>query len=209
MFISYADLVGGENAHQAEMQALHMLMQILQRQNSEDAFLHDLAKLASGEMEGIENLEALPEDAVQNIQSDLSGVPQEVESAIRTVLENFPKSEARLYADMLLSVGASVAQAYDEKDDFFTTGNPVVDAVTFVTNARPIYHRILMLFSKLHEDENAKYLYDENDIFDQIKISTKESDALALLSAAVRKAWLEKYPADANQSVQDYLKEAK
>ncbi len=123
------------------------------------------------------------------------------------VLNNFSKSEARLYSDIVISAAASVAQAHDERDEFFSTGDRVVDSVTFLTNMRPLFHRFLMFFSDMHADKNAKYLYESNDMFDQLKISSKENYALGQLTAALRSAWMEKYPEDLEQTVQDYIRE--
>jgi hypothetical protein len=206
-FVSYADLTGGKKAWKAEMQALSFLMQLLQKQNAETSFLHGLAKLASGELDDVDFFMPPSEDELESIRLDLENVPFEVERAVRLVVNNFPKSDARLYTDILVSAGACVAQAYDEKDDMFLTDSWFVDVVTFLTNIRPFFHRLLMFFSNLHADENAKYLYEDNDIFDQMKISSDETVALGQISHAVRKVWFEKYPEDREQSVQDYIRE--
>lgn len=208
MYVSFADLTGGEKAQRAEMYALFVLMQILQKQHSEDDFLHDLGKLAEGRLEGFDNLVGLPDKDIENIIDDLETTPHEVELAVLNVIDNFSKQEARLYVDLLISAGASVAQAHDEKDDFyFHDDGPLPPMADLISNFRQFYYRTLMFFNDLHQDDTARYLYDENSIFDQMKISGKESDALAKLSAAVRKAWLQKYPEDLKQTVQDYIEE--
>lgn len=207
-YVSYEDTVGGEKARSAEARALCVIVQILQQQNSEGSFLHELGKLAEGKFDGIENLKNLSEGHVKNIQADLASVPQEVGLVMDKVIANFSKSEARLYADMLIAVGASVAQAYDEKDDFFLSGDKFADFVTFIANAKPLYYRILMFFSRIHADKNAKYLYDSGDLFDEMKISQKEVDVLGDVAGAVKVSWAFKYPEDLKKSVEDYIRES-
>lgn len=207
LFISYADLTGGEESRKAEMQALSFLVLLLQKQNSEGSFLHDLAKLASGEFQDFDHSAPCSEENLKTIQKDLQNVPLEIGDAFKSVLENFSKPEARLYADILISVGASVAQAYDEKDDFFLASNRFTDTMFSLGNFQPFFHRTLMFFSNIYADKEAKHLYENDNIFDEMKISTKESDALGQLTNALRKAWLEKYPGDIQQTVQDYIRE--
>jgi hypothetical protein len=209
LFVSYADLQDGKKAGLQEMKALGVVLQILQDQGTEGSFLKEIAKLASGEFNDIDQFNLLSDEDIKSMQGNLQSVPQEVASAVSMALDNFSKAEARLYADMLLSVAASVAQAHDERDDMFLTHNYIVDKVTFLGNARQLFYRFLMRFSSIHAPENARYLYEQDDIFDELKISTKETDALGVLSSVIRQEWLKKYPDDANQTVQDYIKESR
>ena len=203
-YISFADDTDGAKSRKAELQALHVVMQVLQRDHDEDHFLRDLGKLAAGDLVNTSNLELLSDADIQNIRNDLASVPDEVYAAAQIALENFSKDEARLYTDMVLSAAASIAQAYDEKDDFvFQDGAP--DIAYIIANMGGLFARLLSLFNRVHEDKNAKYLYDQSDIFDEMKISAAESDALGRLSLSIRSAWGEKYPEDLQQTVQDIL----
>jgi hypothetical protein len=204
MFVSCADLKGGEKAWHEEMKAIDIVLHVMQKQNSKESFMEELTQLAAGEFESLDSYKAYPDpDHIKSLQHDLESVPDETEAAVRAVLENFSKDEARVYSDLLLSVGAAVGKAYDKKDDY-VTGYFLANTED---NIQQIIERILGHFSRLQQDETAKYLYDENSVFDQMAIGDKDSIALGQLSSATRKAWLEKYPQDINQTVQDYLRE--
>lgn len=213
LFISFADTLEGRNeleqkkARMAEAYALYYLMRILQEQHSEEGFLDEIAKIAEGELQGVQNLSDLGPDDIENIQNDLRTVPQELEDTITLALDNFEKREARLYADIVMSACGSVGKAYDEKDEYTDMGGGIEDAFMWTANIKHIFYRILMKFEDLHQDDVARYLYNENNIFDQMKISTKESDAIGKLAGSIKAAWLKKHPEDMNQTVQEYLEE--
>lgn len=205
MFVSCADLSGGEKAWHEEMKAIDIVLHVMQKQSSAESFMSDLTQLAAGEFESLDSYKSYPDPQhIESLQHDLESVPDETEAAVKAVLGNFSKDESRVYADLLLSVAASAGKAYDKKDDYLKGYGRSSD---IINNTQQIIGRILGHFSKLQQDETAKYLYNEDDVFDQMAIGDKDTIALQKLSSAARKAWLEKYPEDLNQTVQDYLRE--
>lgn len=207
-FVSFADDTGGKKARVREIHALYYLMHILQQQHSEEEFIREIAKIAEGEMDGIKNLENLSAQDIAAIERDLQSVPTELENAVLEALENFEKHEARLYADLVIAAGASVGKAYDEKDDFVPMDLAVENLFMFLANIEPIFNRVLGFFNQIHQGDTARYLYDENSLFDQMKISGLEAEALGKLAAAVKAAWAKKYPEDLEQSVEDFIKQS-
>jgi hypothetical protein len=205
MYVSCADLKGGEKAWHEEMKAIDIVLHVMQKQSSADSFMGELTQLAAGEFESLDSYKSYPDpEHIKSLQHDLESVPDETTAAVKAVLDNFSKDEARIYADLLISVAASAGKAYDKKDDYLTGYGLISDGIN---NSQQIIGRILKFFAGLQQDETAKYLYDENSAFDQMAIGDKDTIALQQLSSAVRKAWLEKYPQDLNQTVQDYLRE--
>lgn len=202
-YLSYADIEPNQKDLKLELESLNYLMLVLKKEHSEDSFVHDLAKLAKGGLDTAGDFSPLTDKEIKEIQAELENTPDELRQTAKIVLENFSKKEARLYFDIVMAAASSVAQAFDEKDDINFVNGPL----GVLANPKQYYYRFLMIFRKIHETEHDKMLYDESDIFDQFKISTKESDALGHLTSAIGQAWFEKYPEDKEQTVQEYIKE--
>lgn len=198
MFVSYIDKRGRGHARAQEIEVVSNYIKVMQEQYPKETFVYELMSFLEG---GIREISKEGDSCV----GESENIPIKVEEAMKTVLDNFDKSEARLYASILLALSASVAQAHDEKDDFARMENRWLSFTTIFSNIQPIYHRILMFLSDTYNGERARKLYEPDDIFDQMKISTKESDALGLLSGAIKKAWIEKYPEDMKQTVKEHL----
>jgi len=102
----------------------------------------------------------------------LERAPEKIQAAVHTAVANFNKAEARLYTDLLLSVAASVAKAHDEKDDMVDIPDPFGHAIA---NTVPFFERLLAFMDGLERNADERYLYDAGNVFDEMKISQKET----------------------------------
>lgn len=204
LYVGFSDNQGGKEAQDFELRALSVFINTLKEQSTEEGFLSEISKAASGDLSALNDLKNSEQEEFKNLTQNLDKVPKELEDVMRRVVENFSKQEARLYTDIIISAMASVAQANDEKDDMTSIDDGIFGHLSDMTQ---IFERFLVFFINFHESPKAKYLYEESDIHDQMKISTKETDAMAKVCSSIKGAWIEKYPEDSKQTVQEYLAE--
>lgn len=207
MYVGFADTQGGRKAWKEEMKALAVLLHVLQEQGTPEEFLHEIARMAEERLAMEKAFRDYPGADPADVQWDLAAVPAEVEEAVGLALAHFSKEEARLFADMVLASGASVAQSFDGRDEMFRSGDPVADLLTIGGNADAYFRRAVTFFERLRQDEAATYLYDSESLPGQMRISVRENDALGALAVAVRRAWQKARPGDLTQGVADYRRE--
>ncbi|WP_435640267.1 hypothetical protein [Micavibrio aeruginosavorus] len=208
LYVSYADQSGGRRARVNEYKAIQTVLRILHQQNSPESFIHDLAKLAEQDMVPIEKIKNIDKKEVHRLETSLKTVPSDIETIMLNVIDNFSKPEARLYADIILSIGASVAQTHYEWTDTRLI-QKLSDALWpqyWPEFTAILYERIIYHLSNLNADKDAKYLYAPSNPFDEMNISLEESDALSELARSVQRAWQKRYPVDFEATVQDYIR---
>ena len=179
LYVSHKDDSRNQAVRAREVRALMAFFHVLERQHDTDHysehFLHTLAVTAKEEMQSFVELSS---EAVEALSSHLETVPGEIEEAVSVAIAEYPKEEARLYADMLITSAASVAQAHDERDH------------------STLWDRIMMGLANFGKDPAAKYLYEADDLFDHLKISDTEAAVLDEITASIRKVWMSNFPED-------------
>lgn len=145
---------------------------------------------------------------MHRLELSLKTTPDDIEQIMLNVIDNFSKGEARLYADIILSVAASVAQTHYEWTDtrLIQKLSDILWPQFWPELAIVFCERTLYHLSNLGADKDAKYLYATTNPFDEMNISLEESDAISDLANALRRAWQKRYPLDFEETVQDYLR---
>lgn len=185
LFVSHADENGhDQNADLKELQSMSVLMHVMREQHKDSVSMQDIiSKVHNHIRDHGDRSESTSKDNYESLCKDLQNAPHEVSEAISLAAEKLDKYEARLYSDIIIAFSASVAQSHFEGDH------------------ASLWDRFLITINSAMESSISKYLYDSNDMFDHMKISHAEGEALDQLSLAVSKAWFEKFPEDAKEQV--------
>lgn len=106
----------------------------------------------------------------QQKQKEVENAPQEAKAACTAALVYLSPEEARLYTDMVMSVCATVAQAYDEGSVSSATDR-FFDFVTILGS------------------QSTDYLSNLTGLLSDTKISAREDAAINKIGAQMRAAW--------------------
>lgn len=204
VYVSISDDTGGDVSRRKEIASISHLLKVIEEQSSEDSFLFQLST----------NAREYTEKSLDEIERNSLKAPSDVKEAVSLAVENFSKKDAQVYTNMIILASASVAQAFDEKDDFTIVGSGVFTNILrtlwlpyLMNNHKQIFARIMMAINSIGESKNSRHLYVENDLFDHIKFSAKEDIALGDITSSIKEIWLKKYPEDEHQTVEEYLRE--
>lgn len=178
MYVSYADLEGGQEAQLMELQSLSVLMHVLRKEHADNLVMQDVTVRVFREIQEIGDPRDFTDEDVAAFQEHLEDVPGELKDAVKTAIANLPKKEAELYIDIIMAAGASVAQTHDEKD------------------RGGFLERLAAVFFQFFEKPVSAFLFDSSNRFDFLSISQKEEEALDTLCNAMAEVWHEMHPND-------------
>lgn len=115
LYISYADVTGGWDAQEKELQSLTGIL----REFSEDFYKTEFSQKVL--MECLKHRSAWP-----SLSHNINGVPDQLSEMLKTLSAFLDESERGLFLDVLMDIGIAVAMAFRESGEGAEPHRPLV-----------------------------------------------------------------------------------